>query len=249
MKKAEKEKLELMKLYQEVNEKAQGKEQLYGLLNDYLQIVGQVCTTGGKDLMGEHLYKTYFSSCQGEPDAEKVVRIAEEYCVQVEDMLSDAVNATDMLKDFRVELQNYSPGGAEDYREPEPGEPDYRSDWDYRVENPEKQDEEPDTRMEETPDDRLEETPEGKPEEKMEEKMEEKEEEKPEEEEKKEEGDPGRPMTKEDWRRILRSGPQDTSMKELRDLLAEEVENEAKKVRPGSATETAIVPFFRVEEE
>ena len=245
LKKAEKEKLELMKLYEKVNEKAQQKERLCNLLKDYLQTVGMICTTGGKDLMGDYLYKRYFETCTGIPEAEQVVRIAEEYCAQVEDMLSDAVSATDMLKDFRAELQKFTPGEAEDYREPEPGEPDYRSDWDYRVENPDKQDEEPDTRMEETPDNRLEETPEGKPEEKMEEK----EEEKPEEEEKEEEGDPGRPMTKEDWRRILRSGPQDTSMKELRDLLAEEVENEAKKVRPGSATETAIVPFFRVEEE
>ena len=191
--------------------------------------------------MGEHLYKTYFSSCQGEPDAEKVVRIAEEYCVQVEDMLSDAVNATDMLKDFWVELQKYAPGGAEDYREPEPGDPDYRADWDYRVEDPEEQNEEPNTRMEEIPDDRLEETPEGKPEEK--------EEEKPEEEEKKEEGDKGKPMTKEDWRRLLRNGPPDATMKELRDLLAEEVANEAKKPKSDPAAATVIVPFVPIAEE
>src|SRR5450759_5192221 len=168
MKKAEKEKMELMKLNQEVKEKAEEKEQQYGLMNDYLQTMGQVCTTGGKDLMGEHLYKTYFNSCQGEPDVEKVVQIAEEYCVQVEDMLRDAVNATDMLKDFRVELQNYAPGGADDYRMPEPGDPDYRADWDFRVGDPEEQNEKPDTRMEEIPDDRLEEKLEEKPEEKKE---------------------------------------------------------------------------------
>src|SRR5450759_4792558 len=105
-KKAEKEKLELMKLYQEVKEKAEEKEQLYGLLNDYLRTVEQVCSTGGSGLMGDHLYKSYFMICQGEPDAEKVVRIAEEYCLQVEDMLRDAAKATDILKDFQVELQN-----------------------------------------------------------------------------------------------------------------------------------------------
>ena len=137
-----------------------------------------------------------------------MVRIAEEYGLQFEDMLRDAAKATDMLQDFQVELQNYAPVGKM-YGEPSPGgADDYRmEDPDYRVEEPEEQKEEPDTWMEEIPDHRLEVIPEE-----AEEKVEEKE------EEKKEEGDEGEPMSEEDWKRLLRRGPPGTSMKELLDL-------------------------------
>ena len=47
VKRAEKEKVEMLKRYEEVKSRAEDKEQLYGLLNEYLRNVEQVCSIGG----------------------------------------------------------------------------------------------------------------------------------------------------------------------------------------------------------